>query len=224
MRKRVFLGLVLAAAVVGGAFALPEFKLSAGGGGYFTSDFGGGAEASGGGQTISSKTPYFGGGLFGLFDATYAEVSLGFWFGGGSNKQEYAGESGELDMSYMGLDIGLLGKYPFAINEKLSLFPLLGITYRIMLSAEDENGNQPKNSDGDDAPGNLSALWFKLGGGVDYSLTDALYLRGGLLYGLRLANKAENDMVDYYDTMGADDANPLLGHGLEIKIAVGYRF
>jgi hypothetical protein len=142
MRKRVFLGLVLAAAVVRGAFALPEFKLSAGGGGYFTSDFGGGFEASGGGETMSYKTPYFGGGLFGFFDATYAEVSLGFWFGGGTSKSESSFGDSEADMSLMGLDIGLLGKYPFAINEKLSVFPLLGITYRIMLSATDEDGNQ----------------------------------------------------------------------------------
>jgi hypothetical protein len=48
-------------------------------------------------------------------------------------------------------------------------------------------------------------------------------LRGGLLYRLRLANKFEKDMVDIYDGQGADP-KPLLGHGLEVKIAVGYRF
>jgi hypothetical protein len=215
MKKRIFLGLVLAAVAAGGVFALPEFKLSAGGGGYFTSDFGGGVEASGN----SLKTPYAGGGGFVFFDATYAELSLGFWGGGGTFKQEMGGQSADSDMSVMGLDIGLLGKYPFAINEKLSLFPLLGITYRVMLSAKDEDGNQHQNSDGDDAPGDFSALWFKLGGGVDFFFTDHVFLRGGLLYGLRLANKFENDLVD-----AGSSVKTLLGHGLEVKIAVGYRF
>jgi hypothetical protein len=224
MKKRIFLGLVLAAAVAGGAFAAPEFKLSAGAGGYFTSDFGGGAEGSGGGTTISTKTPYFGGGGFAFFDATFAEVSLGFFGGGGTATTEGGGQSGEVDMSYMGLDIGLLGKYPFAVSDKLTVFPMLGITYRVMLSAKDENGNQWKNSDGDDAPGDFSALWFRFGGGVDYSFTDKLYLRGGLLYGLRLANAAENDIADMYDALGASDTKTLLGHGLEVKIALGYRF
>ena len=40
MAKKRFIVLVLAVFIAGGAFALPEFKLSAGAGGYFTSDFG----------------------------------------------------------------------------------------------------------------------------------------------------------------------------------------
>jgi hypothetical protein len=222
MKKRIFLGLVFAAVAAGGVFALPEFRLSAGAGGYFTSDFGGGFEASMGGKTMSSKTPYAGGGGFAFFDATYAELSLGFWGGGGTVKSEMGGLSSESDMSYMGLDIGLLGKYPFTINEKLLVFPLLGITYRVMLSAKDEDGDQYKNSDGDDAPGDFSALWFRLGAGLDFSFTDHVYLRGGLLYGLRLANTVENDRVDLMPS--AADPKTLLGHGLEVKIAVGYRF
>jgi hypothetical protein len=125
----------------------------------------------------------------------------------------------EVDTSFMGLDIGVLGKYPFAVSEKLSVFPLLGITYRVMLSAkmdgEDYEGFGP---DGDGGPGDFSALWFKFGGGLDYSFTEKVYLRGSLLYGIRLANKMENDMKDDWD------ADPLLGHGLEVKIAVGYKF
>jgi hypothetical protein len=225
MKKRIFLGLILAAVIAGGAFALPEFSLSAGAGGYFTSDFGGGAEASFGGQTMSVKTPYFGGGGFAFFDATYAELSVGFFAGGGTTKTEMGGPSREEDTSVMGLDIGLLGKYPFAINEQLSVFPLLGITYRLVLSAKDEDGDQVENVKGDDAAGDLSALWFKLGGGLDFAFTDRIYLHGGLLYGVRLANTFENDMVDFLKLSPlVEDPKTLLGHGLEVKIAVGYWF
>jgi opacity protein-like surface antigen len=137
-------------------------------------------------------------------------------------KEESGGRSGESDMPIMGLDIGLLGKYPFAVNEKLSVFPLLGITYRVVLSAKDEDGNQYQNSDGDDAQGDFSALWFKLGGGLDFSFTDHVFLRGEALYGLRFANMVENDLVDSIPS--AADPKTLLGHGHEVKIAVGYRF
>jgi hypothetical protein len=220
--KKLMLLSVLVAVAAGGAFALPEFKLSAGAGGYFTSDFGGGAEASMGGQTMSIKTPYFGGGGFAFFDATWAELSLGFLGGGGTAKTESGGQSQKNDMSVMGFDIGLLGKYPFAISEKLSLFPLFGITYRLMLSVKDDDGNQYKNSDGDEAPGDFSALWLNLGGGLDFSFTDHVYVRGEALYGLRLANTFENDTVDSMPS--AADPKTLLGHGLEVKIAAGYRF
>jgi hypothetical protein len=232
MAKRVFWGLVLAAVAAGGAYALPEFKLGAGGGGYFTSDFGGGVEMSVFGETFGSiKTPYAGGGAFAFFDATYVEASVGFWGGGGSYTLETLGaddstESIDQKMSYAGLDIGLLGKYPFALNEKLSIVPLVGITYRIMLSAKDADGEPYKNLDGDEAPGDFSALWFRFGGGVDFSFTDHVYLHSGLLYGLRLSNTAEKDIVDATESEGGGivEAKPLLGHGLELKVAVGYRF
>jgi hypothetical protein len=217
------LGLLIAAVSAAGAFALPEFKLSAGAGGYFTSDFGGGVEVSGGGTTIiPMKIPYAGGGGFAFLDATYAELSLGFFVGGGEYNREIPDfQNGGIDksnrkLSITGLDIGLLGKFPIAIGEKLSVFPLLGITYRAVLSAKIENANLP-------SPGDLSALWFKGGGGLDFSLTDKLYLRGDLLYGLRLANKAENDSVKEYSDFPGADAKALLGHGLEVKFAVGYR-
>jgi hypothetical protein len=219
--KKLMLLLVLAALAAGGAFALPEFTLSAGVGGYFTSDFGGGVEASYGGQTGSMKTPYFGGGGFAFFDATYAELSLGFFGGSGKMKSEEPDSSSEYDLSITGLDIGLLGKYPFAVSEKLSVFPLLGITYRVVLSVKDEDGNKIDDSGMADS-GDFSALWFKLGGGLDFSFTDQIYLRGEALYGLRLANKFENDMVDSIPS--AADSKTLLGHGLEVKVAVGYRF
>jgi opacity protein-like surface antigen len=212
MAKKCLLVLVLAGVLAGGVFAQAEFRLGAGVGGYFTSDFGGGVEFTTSGQSI--KTPYDGYGGFLFVDATYAELSFGYFFGSGTMKFEGGGTP---DESYTGtgLDIGLLVKYPFDVSEMLSVFPLLGATYRAMLSVKMENGDEDENEE------DFSALWFRLGGGVDFSFTDNIYLRGEVLSGLRLANKFENDLVD---DMPSADVKPLLGHGLEAKVAVGYRF
>ncbi|MDR2392654.1 MAG: porin family protein [Treponema sp.] len=180
-----------------------ELKLSAGVGGFIGGDFCGGVEA---GQKI--ETPYFGGGAaYAFFDATYAELNLAIYGGSGKVKP------GDVDMSRMNFNIGLLGKYPFAMTDTLSLFPLLGIEYQICLSAK-----QGDNEFSD--PGDLSALWFKLGGGGDFAFTPNIYLRGEALYGIRLANKFETDLKD----SGGSDAKTLLGHGITVKLAVGYTF
>jgi hypothetical protein len=233
MTKSIF-GLMMVMAVCGTAVFAQEAPsekapapglFSAGAGGYFTSDFGGGLEVSSSNVTMKTELPYFGGGGFVFLDATYAELSLGFFAGGGKIKSETNGKSGEdKSLSYTGLDIELLGKYPIAVSEKLSVFPLLGVKYRAMLSVKNEDGDVWENSDGDDISGDFSALWFKLGGGLDFSFTPKIYLRLDALYGIRLANKMENDQVDSYNDMAGLDAKALLGHGLEVKVGVGYRF
>jgi opacity protein-like surface antigen len=149
-------------------------------------------------------------------------LSLGIFGGGGDSEVKTSFGSSTEDFSFMGLDIGVLGKYPFTISEKLSVFPLLGITYRVALSVK--SGGEKS-----DDPGDNSALWFKFGGGLDYALTEKLYLRGSLLYGIRLANKFEKDLEDSYKALGSGlgmdvSTKTLRGHGLEVKIAVGYKF
>jgi opacity protein-like surface antigen len=198
--------------VAGGVFA-QGFSISAGAGEYFTSDFGGGIESSLSGQTTSVKTPYVGGGGFAFFDASYAELSLGILGAGGTFKQEGGGQSSESGMAFMGLDLGLVVKYPFFVNERLALFPLAGVAYRLMLSAKDADGNQYVNSGDEVDAGDFSAMGFKIGGGLDFFVTDTIYIRCVESYGARLANAFEAN---------ADKA--LLGHGFEMKFSVGYRF
>jgi hypothetical protein len=220
MAKKVFSMLVLAALAAGGVSAQTAFGVSAGVGGLIGGDFGGGLESSGG--TMKIEMPYFGGGGFAFLDATYAELSLGISGGGGKIKMtmEGGGQSytSETDWSITNFNIGLLGKYPIAISDRFTLFPLLGIDILAALSAKDEDGNDLLDSMGDYKTGDLTALWFKFGGGADFSITEKFYARLGLLYGLRLPNKVEKDMADDLD------GKTLLGHGLSVKLAVGYRF
>jgi opacity protein-like surface antigen len=227
MAKKSLVVFIIAALAASGIFAQereqgqPKSFISAGAGALIGGDFGGGVEADG----FKMEMPYFGGGGFLFLDATYAELSFGILAGGGKTKMEMGGDSGDTDSTITNLNIGLLGKYPFAINEKLSVFPLLGIDYQITVSKKFDGENYERNMDDSDGkPVDFSALWFKLGGGLDYDITSNVYLRGEALYGLRLANKMENDLKDAFDDMGASDPKTRLGHGLTVKLAVGYRF
>jgi opacity protein-like surface antigen len=207
MNRKGLVVLVVAVLAAGNAFAqVPEFKLSAGAGGYFTSQFGGGWKF----RTSPNEMtyPYAGGGGFAFFDATFAELSFGFFAAGGDRKLN---GNKQFDLSYTGLDISLLGKYPFTLSEQFTLFPLLGIDYRHFVSVK-ENGTKRNDS------GDWSALWFKLGAGADYAFTDHIFARLGVLYGIRLASKYEKDLTKIVS------ADTKLGHGLDVKLAVGYRF
>lgn len=174
------------------------------------------------------KIPYSGGGVFAFFDATYAELSVGYFSGKGKIKANIYFPptfpllpSYEINSSYTlsSLNVGLFGKYPIAINDKFSLFPLLGIEAQFALSCKDENGEEYTNSDGDKAPDDWSALWFKAGVGGDYSFTDQIYIRLEVLYGIRGPNRMEGS-----PDLPGETSDTLLGHGLTAKLAIGYKF
>ncbi|GHV84923.1 hypothetical protein AGMMS50230_05310 [Spirochaetia bacterium] len=215
--KKALIVVLFAAMIASAAFAAPPaLKMSAGGGVLFAGDLGGGMKI---GSTDAYKTPWFGPGAFAFFDATYAEVGVDFIYGFGTMSP-----TGGSDEKYkiMNLGFSLLGKYPFTFG-KITAFPLLGIEYRFAVSAKDKNGdNFDKGGNGPKAA-DFSALWIQIGGGVDYPITKQLYVRGELLYGIRLQNKAEKDSVDEAKRDG-DDAKRRWGHGPTIKIGVGYKF
>jgi opacity protein-like surface antigen len=216
MAKKNLLVLVMVVFAAHGVFAAPELKLSAGVGGIANMGMGGGYEYPNGKTEI--YMPAVDGGVFAFFDATFVELSLSF-SGGFSRFKTFSPTIADTDFSTTNFTIGLLGKYPFEITQKFSLFPLLGIEYQIVTSLKTEDGNDLKNAKGEDASGDFNALWFKLGAGMDYSFTEKIYLRANLLYGIRLPNKFEEDSVEYLK-----NANVLVGQGMTIKLAVGYRF
>jgi opacity protein-like surface antigen len=224
MNKKWIIFLILVVLVTVSVFAFPEFSFSAGAGGYFTSDFGGGFKGTRGNDNIAYLSPYGGGGGFVFLDATFAELTVGFFRGDGGVGIDTNGNwdvfnyDHSFDLSLLGLDIGFMLKYPISTSSRLSLYPQLGIAYRIILNMKaEENRSDEYDSIGDAI--DYSALWFRLGGGLDYSFTSNIYLRGGFTYGVRLPNKFEKDMVD---TFGSN-TRARLGHGLDLKLGVGFK-
>jgi opacity protein-like surface antigen len=204
----ILMALVLIASAA--AFALPEFKLSFGGGGMLSVGLGNGVKAEYGGEEYKMTTGLVGGGGGVFVDATFAE--LGFAFLGGGAKFKFPGDTGDTELkgTFSALDLSLLGKYPISLGS-ITVFPLLGFDYQIIASAKIDGEKADK-------PGELSSFGFDFGGGLDFALTDHLFLRGELLYALRLPSKFQKDTKENF----GDNAKYVLGHGPVVKLAIGY--
>lgn len=149
------------------AFAL---DMSAGGGvmyGYQTIK----VEFDGSLSVLDTTSHGDGFGVFGFFDATYAQVSLGY-------------HSGD-DTSY--LDTSVLGKYPFAIG-KCSIFPMAGLGYLFAVK-----------TDGDTSKADLNQLYVKAGLGGDIAITNKLFIRPTVLFDYYFDNKYDKDFEDDWD-------------------------
>ena len=205
-------------------FTMPSLNItwSVGAGAYFISDFGGGVRGRVDDVNISVEMPHFGGGGFIFLDATFVKASLGFFWTGGNTTTGFLGAGGNItgigdggNVTIRGLDFGLFLKYPFVINEQFTVFPLLGINYRAVFTFS--IGEQSLNRCARD----LSALWLKAGGGMDFPLTGRLFLRGQALYGIRFRNTLERTIVNQTPPEG--HVNARFGHGLTLKLSVGIR-
>jgi hypothetical protein len=207
MVKKSLLVLALAVVAAGGAFAQDDEKpkgfLSFGGGVLLVPSW---SEMKPKGGGDASKTSGFGGGINLFLDAKYAELNLGLLF---VNEK---GDDADKGMDTTNLLIGLLLKYPFALNPKFALFPFAGIDYRIALGAKYEGEDWP---DGIDMGEYFNALSVVFGVGVDYDITRALYIRGEIGFGITFNTKQQDDYKDYFDS--------IFNGKVPIKIAVGYR-
>jgi hypothetical protein len=256
MKKLVLFALIagsVCAPLIAQSGAKKPGLFSAGGGVVFPIGLGGGYTAKRSNYGEATSDPIYGDpykqisskpvltfanvglGGFAFFDVKYMYVSLGFSGGSSKIKRQGSGTSdGYYKGSYAAFDISVLGKYPVEFG-KFTVFPLLGIDYQIVISQKNENGDDFKGFDGLAEASDLSALWFQAGAGADFNITEKLYLRGELLYGIRTHNKFEKDATDTLKnskTVGASGLNVVamykdvkinLGHGPSVKLAVGYR-
>ena len=183
-------------------------NISAGGGAFFLNDFGGGVLN----EEYTYKMPFSSIGLNIFLDVVYAEVSVGLLFADGTVYED-------IEYSFTALTFGILGKYPIRFN-KITVFPAVGVDYKTVLSGGETYGGDYTYEWGRYA-GSYSALWFKLGGGADIDLNENIYLRIGLLYGMRATNESEKETIEDW-WWGEPKAN--IGHGFTLRAGIGYRF
>ena len=112
----------------------------------------------------------------------------------------YINKKNDWDNSLSALMLGALFKYPFDITEQVVLFPSVGLDFEFTLSEwfwdEDYTWHE---------------LWLRGGLGIDFLVTENLFLRGHFNYGLGLV------IGDYFDDYK-------FSNGLLIKAGIGYMF
>jgi hypothetical protein len=196
-----------------------RIRISAGAGAFVPGGLGGGAAW---GNREQVAMPYTGAGAYLFFDVMYAEVFVGYSTGGGKWESVNTDPNDLPDMQRSYLHLDLFVKYPFGAGT-VKFFPLMGIGYELSTSGKlqfpDEehyvfNGKNERL--GSNA---LSAMWVRLGGGLDFDIGRGVYLRSEFLYGMRTANAYENDVA-----ASTGDGWTMPGHGFTLKIGIGMRF
>ena len=135
------------------------------------------------------------------------------------------------------LGFAILGKYPFHLRELLTLFPILGMEYQVALIQErtQPDGYIYDRSDGlreKDKDGNAysisdwNSFFVNVGCGADFPDKGRFFVRGEVLYSIRLMTGYETKNLEYMKAMTGDNAPKLYGitSGPALRLCAGYRF
>jgi opacity protein-like surface antigen len=173
-------------------------------------------------------------GGFAFLDLMYAEINMDFSYGIHSYVLKFGDEkeTGDLGTS-LNLGFSLLGKYPFDLGP-VTLYPMAGLGYNIVLARMDEKGNNYKDSeeykDSDrSVTGDYSQFFLMAGAGLDYNINRNIYLRFQTLFQMRLAPKGVRDAISEIEKMYKDEEiegitmSSTLGIGPRIKVGIGFR-
>jgi opacity protein-like surface antigen len=205
----------------------PAFRVSLGAGGALNANFSTWfVDKDAPGDLYRYNSSSLGTAPYLFLDLKYVEANIGL--GIGKTGDLHSGNPLASDPNFPARTLSLRGgvylKLPFTLSNRFTLYPLLGAEYELFLAAfkgDDRDAKFPISASKRDASPleALSTVSFKLGAGLDTFLTDHLFLRTELLYGLRLPNKFEQYQDDIYT-----DVDSNLFHGGDFKIAIGYRF
>ena len=233
----VLLGLLLLGTT---AFAA-EFKMSFGGGfeffGNFTTaetqaDYGIPLPIPPGTITKSDQIINdlnYGGFLF--FDATYAELFVSFYGGstalyndnnlyfGGAN---IGSEAMTFKKSTSSMSIGILAKYPF-VFKKVTLAPMAGISYQMFFTGVYGNDFTSRNGLTLD-PSDFNTLWAHAGVGVNYAVTEKIYVKAEALYGIKIrANEYDKKNKAYVESFTSGEVMSGWVNAVTARIGIGYK-
>jgi hypothetical protein len=196
-----------------------RIRISAGAGGFIPGGLGGGMTW---GNREQVAMPYTGVGAYLFFDVMYAEVFAGYSTGGGKWESVNTDPNDLPDMQRSYLHFDLFVKYPFGAGA-VKFFPLMGIGYELSTAGKlqfpDDEHYVFNGKNGRLASNALSAMWVRLGGGLDFDMSRGVYLRSEFLYGIRTANAYENDAA-----ANTGDGWTMPGHGFTLKIGLGIKF
>ncbi|MDR2490582.1 MAG: autotransporter outer membrane beta-barrel domain-containing protein [Spirochaetaceae bacterium] len=171
-------------------------------------------------------------GQFLFIDATYVEGTINFFFANTSLKHndvlsEYDGFSGDYNLNGVSLGLGLLLKYPFYFGS-LVFFPLLGFEGNIYLSQgfskDYDEADDSKQGDTYGKPSAWNSFWIRVGAGVDYFFSGAVYIRGEVLMDIKLPSGLDTAYMKNEKFISNGFSDPqFFGLGVSFRAAVGFK-
>jgi hypothetical protein len=138
-----------------------------------------------------------------FFDFTYVQASIGYMMVNGSSTATTVGGSttnASVTDTLSYVTLAAYGKYPFVVGP-VTLFPLLGIEYKLNLTYENASGTDLKAAMTNQAQSDLSELWVEAGAGGDITF-GRFYLRTELLIGFKPLSTTDNSAVSAQKTLG----------------------
>jgi hypothetical protein len=180
---------------------------------------------------LAYETNAFVAGAFLFVDATYAELSAAYFAEigkvtgvshtvtdslGSSFYAEDNGKHADADQDYLShvIIVDLLGKYPFVLNEKFTVFPALGVGLKFPIA-----GNENSDKEHDVTWGVVG----KAGAGLDFSLTQALFLRCEALFAYQFASDQDAKIEQAGRLFDFKFKSVGYNLGPQVKIGVGYK-
>jgi hypothetical protein len=227
--KRMAVVLVILVCV---SSALSAQMFSAGLGGTFNANFmtfDPTSDGKDGGFKAEDWNGHFvGGGVYGFFDATYVEANIGLLLGNSnSDKTNDLSDDAKKGRDVVALTLGLFGKYPIDMGGGVAVFPMFGVGGQIALGGKlygkDITSEDFSDTNREDFKKGFNQFWFKTGLGFDVPISGAMFFRPEFLYGIRLNTEDEKDLIDL-SNKGTKTLNGIVGHGLEVRLALGFKF
>jgi opacity protein-like surface antigen len=182
-------------------------------------------------NATSSKQIYnqfnFGGLIF--FDAKYIAVDISFYgnlttFGYNNTLKAYTMVNENYQLAGSNLAFGLYAKYPFTLDNKLSIFPILGMQGSIGLSQNFMRDFGARNAKKGESYGNAkdwSNFAIKFGAGLDIKMSGIIFLRAELLGNYRFNTALDEAFLDAIKN-GGYPATYNINMGFEASFSIGY--
>ncbi|MDR0403058.1 MAG: hypothetical protein LBH35_05650 [Treponema sp.] len=228
IKKSFFMACLFVLVAAASAFAA-NFEISLGGGPFlganFTSSETEPANLGIGTSKLAYDTKTFDAGVSLFADLTYVELSAAylaeigqvsgksFWQTVGSLADQI--ETYDEDYVSHTFVVDLLGKYPFAITQSVTIFPVLGIGLKFPFA-----GNSNSDKEHDIAWG----VAVKGGAGFDFSFTRRLFLRCEALFGYQFLSDKNAKVEQNGQTVDFKFKSAGYNLGPQVKVALGYKF
>ncbi len=161
-------------------------------------------------------------GVNAFFDAQYVRAGLGMNFTvGGLTEKDKDGSETDKKASGSQFNLSVLGKYPFDLGFA-KVYPLVGFQFTFNTSLKYDGEDVKKDYDADNKK-DLNHYYFVAGAGMDFGITENLYVTPTMLFGVDMKKPSNyKDNKDTYDKANKKyRANNFM---FNVGVGVGYKF